>query len=105
MLTLRHCPVEMFQDFIKASAPAEYKIFPRASVAIVVTAPEWPLNIFKQPPVSKDQDLAVESADPEIKTSPGLITGPSSFCKTRLSSAFKNMKYVRYTFFVKSQYS
>ena len=67
----------MFQDLIKASAPAVYKILPMASVAIVVTAPAWPLNIFKHDPVSKDQDLAVESAEPEIRTSPGLMTGPS----------------------------
>ena len=32
---------------------------------------------------------------PEIKRSPGLITGPSSFCKTRLSSA--GMKIRGYT--------
>lgn len=77
----------MFQDLMVASAPAVYNIFPTASVAIVVTAPEWPLKIFKHPPVSKDQDLAVESADPEIKISPGFMIGPSSLPVTKLSSA------------------
>ena len=46
------------------SLPAVKSIFPTASVAIVVTAPPWPLNILRHPPVSKDQDLAVESAEP-----------------------------------------
>ena len=39
---------------------------------MVVTAPEWPLKIFRHPPVSKDQERAVESADPEISDASGL---------------------------------
>ena len=39
-ITFKICPVDIFHDLTVASAPAVYKIFPTASVAMVVTAPE-----------------------------------------------------------------
>jgi hypothetical protein len=60
--------------------------------------PLCPLYVFKQFPDSNDQDLAVQSAEPVIKMSPGLIPSSSSWSmppvsmpglKTRGNTAFE----------------
>ncbi len=40
---------------------------------------------FKNPDVSRDQDLSLPSTDPDIRTSPGLICGPPLEARKELS--------------------
>ena len=80
----------MFQDLMVESAPAVKRTLPLESVAMVVTAPVWPRNCFKQPADSKLQERAVLSALPVSRMSPGLMLGPSD--STSSSSSAEGMK-------------
>ena len=76
----------MFQLLMVESAPAVKRTFPLLSVAMVVMAAVWPRNCFKQPADSKLQVLAVMSALPVMRMSPGLMVGPSLVSSSPRSS-------------------
>ena len=47
VLTLKHCPVVMLKDLMVESALPVKRVLPTVSVDIQVTAPVWPLKIWK----------------------------------------------------------
>ena len=54
VLTLKHCPVVMLKDLMVESALPVQRVLPTVSVDIQVTAPVWPLKIWKNPLKDKE---------------------------------------------------